>query len=548
MMPDPSPGDTVPQDLLINPEQLNQQYFELEPDINEPGQLVSFGTSGHRGTPDSRTFNQRHIAAITQAICEYRDQAGIRGPLFLGKDTHLLSTPAQNTALEVLVANGVETVIQEQDGYTPTPVISHRILTHNRTHGTTQADGIVITPSHNPPSNGGFKYNPPHGGPADSNITDWIEDRANELLGAGAAIKRVPLESALKMDCLRQADFLMPYVEDLRHVIDFDVIRSAGIRIGVDPLGGAAVSYWKPIQEVYDIDLAVVNDRVDPRFSFMTLDHDLKVRMDCSSPDAMANLVKLKGDFDVAFGNDPDVDRHGIVTPTAGLMNPNHYLAVAVRYLFSHRRQWSGTLAIGKTAVSSGIIDRVARSLNRRVFEVPVGFKWFVDGLLQGRYAFAGEESAGASFLRHDGTTWTTDKDGIILGLLAAEITARTGRDPGEHFADIAREFGQPYYRRIDQPASAREKTILKNLTANMVSAATLAGDAIVDKLTRAPGNDAALGGLKVVTNAGWFAARPSGTEDVYKIYAESFRGETHLQRIVDEAREIVRIALRAAE
>ncbi|MFW6169505.1 MAG: phosphoglucomutase (alpha-D-glucose-1,6-bisphosphate-dependent), partial [Planctomycetota bacterium] len=532
-MPDPSPGATVPQELLINPEQLSQQYFELEPDVNDPGQLVSFGTSGHRGTPDSRTFNELHIAAITQAICEYRDQAGIHGPLFLGKDTHLLSTPAQNTALEVLVANGVQTVIQEKEGYTPTPVISHRILTHNRAHPTARADGIVITPSHNPPSHGGFKYNPPHGGPADSNITDWIQDRANELLRAGAAVKRLPLKSALKMDCLRQSDFLTPYVEDLRHVVDFDVIRSAGIRIGVDPLGGAAVSYWQPIQEIYGIDLAVVNDRVDPRFSFMTLDHDLKIRMDCSSPDAMANLVKLKDDFDVAFGNDPDVDRHGIVTPTVGLMNPNHYLAVAVQYLCSHRPQWNKTLAIGKTVVSSGIIDRVSRSLNRRVFEVPVGFKWFVDGLHQGRYAFAGEESAGASFLRRDGTTWTTDKDGIILGLLAAEMTARTGRDPGEHFADIAREFGQPSYRRIDQPASPRQKAVLKNLTADMVGARTLAGDTIVDKLTRAPGNDAALGGLKVVTDAGWFAARPSGTEDIYKIYAESFSGDTHLQRII---------------
>lgn len=546
-MTDPSPGDTVPQGMLIDPEQLTRQYFELEPDVNDPRQLVSFGTSGHRGSPDNRTFNEAHIAAITQAICEYRHQARIGGPLFLGKDTHLLSDPAQNTALEVLIAHGVETVIQEEGGYTPTPVISHRILSHNRQHPQRQADGIVITPSHNPPSNGGFKYNPPHGGPADANITAWIQGRANELLKTRVEVNRIPLESAMKRESLQQTDFVMPYVEDLRHVIDFEAIRSAGVRIGVDPLGGAAVAYWEPIQAMYDLDLVVVNDRVDPQFSFMTLDHDLKIRMDCSSPDAMANLVKLKGDFDVAFGNDPDVDRHGIVTPASGLMNPNHYLAVAVRYLFSHRPAWGDGLAIGKTAVSSGIIDRVAGSVNRRVCEVPVGFKWFVDGLHQGYYGFAGEESAGAGFLRQDGTTWTTDKDGIILGLLAAEITARTQRDPGEHFTEIARQFGQPYYRRIDQSATADQKAVLKNLTPDLVEAATLAGDPIVAKLTHASGNDAALGGLKVVTDTGWFAARPSGTEDIYKIYAESFGGETHLQRIVDEARQIVDIALKAA-
>ncbi len=548
MTTEPTPGVQAPQDMLIDVQQLIQQYFDFQGDVNAPGQLVSFGTSGHRGTSTNGSFNQSHIGAITQAICEYRQKTGITGPLFLGKDTHALSAPAQNTALEVLVANGVETVIQRDDGYTPTPVISRQILVHNRANASGLADGIVITPSHNPPADGGFKYNPPHGGPADADVTDWIQDRANELLKAASGVKRTPLESAIKADCLRQVDMVRPYVDELRRVIDFDVIRSAGVRIGVDPLGGAAVAYWQPIQEMYGIDLTVVNDRVDPQFAFMPLDHDLKIRMDCSSPYAMANLVKLKDDYDVAFGNDPDADRHGIVTPSAGIMNPNHYLAVAIRYLFAHRPQWSKTLTIGKTAVSSGIIDRLANALDRQVVEVPVGFKWFVDGLHQGRFAFAGEESAGASFLRHDGSVWTTDKDGPILGLLAAEITARTGRDPGEHFAEIANQYGQPYYRRIDQPASPREKDVLKRLSPDQVDAATLAGDPIVDKLTRAPGNDAALGGLKVVTAEGWFAARPSGTENIYKIYAESFRDEAHLQQIIDEAGEIVKAALSGAD
>ncbi len=485
-------------------------------------------------------LSRRRFANIAQ-------QAGISGPLFLGKDTHALSGPAQTTALEVLVANGVETVIQERDGFTPTPVISRQILAHNRDRSTALADGVVITPSHNPPLDGGFKYNPPHGGPADSDVTGWIQDRANQLLKAGTGVRRQSLSGSLTSSCLRQADLVRPYVEDLRNIIDFEVIRAAGLRIGVDPLGGAAVGYWQPIQEMYGIDLTVVNDRVDPQFGFMPLDHDLKIRMDCSSPDAMANLVKLKDDYDVAFGNDPDADRHGIVTRSSGLMNPNHYLVVALRYLFTNRPQWNAGLAIGKTAVSSGIIDRVAKSLQRHVCEVPVGFKWFVDGLYRGQFAFAGEESAGASFLRQDATVWTTDKDGLILGLLAAEITARTGRDPGEHFAEITAEFGQPYYQRIDQPASPPEKDVLKNLSPELVRASTLAGDPIVEKLTRAPGNNAALGGLKVVTSEGWFAARPSGTENIYKIYAESFKDESHLQQIIEEARHIVNLALQAA-
>jgi phosphoglucomutase len=544
MTTEPSPGAAAPPDVLIDVQQLNDQYFSIQPDVDDPGQRVSFGTSGHRGTSTNGTFNEQHIAAITQAICEYRQQAGFTGPLFLGKDTHALSTPAQNTALEVLAANDVPTVIQANDGYTPTPVISRQILAHNAQVPERQADGIVITPSHNPPSDGGFKYNPPHGGPADSQATGWIQDRANQLLESDQPVKRTSLESALRADCVQAVDLITPYVQDLRNVIDFDVIRSAGIRIGVDPLGGAAVAYWQPIQETYGIHLEVVNDRVDPQFSFMTLDHDLKIRMDCSSPYAMAKLVQLKDDYDIAFGNDPDADRHGIVTPSAGIMNPNHFLVVAIRYLLGNRSGWSAELSIGKTAVSSGIIDRVARALQRQVCEVPVGFKWFVDGLFQGQFAFAGEESAGASFLRRDGGVWTTDKDGLILGLLAAEITARTGQDPGEHFAEIAAQFGMPYYRRIDQSASSQEKEILKNLSPEQVSASTLAGDPIVEKLTHAPGNGAALGGLKVVTAEGWFAARPSGTEEIYKIYAESFKDETHLQQIVEEARHIVNDAL----
>ncbi|MHB8864682.1 MAG: phosphoglucomutase (alpha-D-glucose-1,6-bisphosphate-dependent) [Pirellulaceae bacterium] len=542
-----TPGVVAPRSALTDVDQLIHDYHARQPDPEDVRQRVSFGTSGHRGTSTESTFNELHIAAITQAICEYRRQAGYGGPLFLGKDTHALSTPAQQTALEVLVAHRVETVIQHQDGFTPTPVISRQILDHNRRHPGALADGVVITPSHNPPPDGGFKYNPPHGGPADTDATNWIQDRANQLLHDVRGIRRHSLSGSATGPGITATDLVGPYVEDLAQVIDFDVIRSAGLSVGVDPLGGASVGYWVPIQERYGINLTVVNDTTDPQFAFMPLDHDHKIRMDCSSRYAMANLVQLKDKFDVAFGNDPDADRHGIVTRSAGLMNPNHYLAVAIEYLFTHRPQWSAQLAVGKTAVSSGIIDRVAAALGRRVVEVPVGFKWFVEGLLSGQFAFAGEESAGASFLRQDGTVWTTDKDGLILGLLAAEITARTGRDPGEHFGELTRRFGQPCYRRLDQAADARQKSVLKNLAPERVTASTLAGDPIIDKQTRAPGNQASLGGLKVVTEQGWFAARPSGTEDIYKIYAESFRDETHLQRIIEEAREIVDAALGAA-
>lgn len=548
-MPDQRiPGVVAPPDALTDIGRLTDAYYARQPDLDDPRQLVSFGTSGHRGTSTDGTFTEPHIAAITQAICDYRCQQRYTGPLFLGKDTHALSAPAEQTALEVLAANGVQTVIQQENGYTPTPVISRLILTHNSAQPAALADGIVITPSHNPPSDGGFKYNPPHGGPADTQATNWIQQRANQLLRTGQEIRRVHLQSPQAGACVQPADLIGPYVAALDRVLDFDVIRSAGLKLAVDPLGGAAVAYWVPIQERYRIDLQIVNDRVDPQFAFMPLDHDRKIRMDCSSPYAMANLVQLKDQFDVAFGNDPDADRHGIVTRSAGLMNPNHYLAVAIRYLFSHRQQWSPQLAVGKTAVSSGIIDRVANALQRRVVEVPVGFKWFVDGLHSAQFGFAGEESAGASFLCQDGSVWTTDKDGLILGLLAAEITARTGRDPGEHFAEIAQQFGHPCYRRLDAPADGRQKAVLQNLSPDLVTTSTLAGDPIVDKLTCAPGNQASLGGLKVVTAQGWFAARPSGTEDIYKIYAESFQDEAHLQRIIDEAREIVSAALRAAQ
>ncbi|NLX57093.1 MAG: alpha-D-glucose phosphate-specific phosphoglucomutase [Planctomycetaceae bacterium] len=548
-MPDQRiPGVVAPPDALTDIGRLTDAYYARQPDLDDPRQLVSFGTSGHRGTSTDGTFTEPHIAAITQAICDYRCQQRYTGPLFLGKDTHALSAPAEQTALEVLAANGVQTVIQQENGYTPTPVISRLILTHNSAQPAALADGIVITPSHNPPSDGGFKYNPPHGGPADTQATNWIQQRANQLLRTGQEIRRVHLQSPQAGACVQSADLIGPYVAALDRVLDFDVIRSAGLKLAVDPLGGAAVAYWVPIQERYRIDLQIVNDRVDPQFAFMPLDHDRKIRMDCSSPYAMANLVQLKDQFDVAFGNDPDADRHGIVTRSAGLMNPNHYLAVAIRYLFSHRQQWSPQLAVGKTAVSSGIIDRVANALQRRVVEVPVGFKWFVDGLHSAQFGFAGEESAGASFLCQDGSVWTTDKDGLILGLLAAEITARTGRDPGEHFAEIAQQFGHPCYRRLDAPADGRQKAVLQNLSPDLVTTSTLAGDPIVDKLTCAPGNQASLGGLKVVTAQGWFAARPSGTEDIYKIYAESFQDEAHLQRIIDEAQEIVSAALRAAQ
>ena len=537
----PLAGQPAPAESLINLAELERAYYELQPDSNNPAQQVSFGTSGHRGSSLDGAFNEAHILAITQAICEYRLEQGIDDPVFMGKDSHALSAPAQRNALEVLAANGVEVVIQKDDGVTPTPVISHAILHHNRQRTDQFSDGIVITPSHNPPRDGGFKYNPPNGGPADTDVTGWIQDRANELMRDGnREVQRIDYELALQASTTREEDFIAPYVEDLSAVIDFEVIKSAGLKIGVDPLGGAAVHYWQPIAERYGLNITVVNPRLDPQFGFMTLDHDGKIRMDCSSPYAMAGLVKLKDDFDIAWGNDPDSDRHGIVTPSIGLMNPNHFLAVAIRYLLTHRPDWSVESAVGKTLVSSNLIDRVVASLGRKLVEVPVGFKWFVDGLINGSMCFGGEESAGASFLRKDGNVWTTDKDGLILGLLAAEITARTGRDPGQHYLELTKQFGTPFYQRIDAPASPEQKAAFKKLAPENVTATELAGETILAKLTKAPGNNAAIGGLKVVTENGWFAARPSGTENIYKLYAESFKGEDHLAAIIQQAQEIV--------
>jgi phosphoglucomutase len=541
----PLAGKPAPKDLLIDVARLEREYHERRPDMADPNQRVAFGTSGHRGTSLNGTFTEAHILAITQAICDYRRGQGIDGPVYMGKDTHALSGPAQRTALEVLAANGVATVIQRDDGFTPTPVVSHAILAYNRGRRDHLADGIVITPSHNPPEDGGFKYNPPNGGPADTDVTRWIQDRANALLREdNAGVKRVPFASALKAATTRQEDLARPYVNDLRHVIDMDAVRGAGLKLGVDPLGGASVHYWEPIREVYGLDVTVVNPKVDPTFSFMTVDHDGKIRMDCSSPYAMAGLVGLKDRYRVAFANDPDSDRHGIVTPSAGLMNPNHYLAVAIRYLLTHRPGWPAGAAVGKTLVSSSMIDRVVGQLGRRLYEVPVGFKWFAPGLFDGSVCFGGEESAGASFLRRDGTVWTTDKDGPIMDLLAAEITAVTGKDPGEHYRELTQAFGTPCYTRIDAPATPEQKARLQKLAPEGVKAATLAGEPITAKLTRAPGNDAPIGGLKVVSASGWFAARPSGTENIYKIYAESFRDEAHLDAIVEEAQKIVNAAL----
>ena len=541
----PQAGQPAPADSLIDVEALEREYRERTPDLQDPDQRVSFGTSGHRGSALHGSFNRDHILAISQAICDYRQAQGIDGPLFLGKDTHALSGPAQCDALEVLAANGVETVIQADDGFTPTPVISRAILVYNRDHGARRADGVVVTPSHNPPADGGIKYNPPHGGPADTDVTGWIQDRANDLLGAGnAGVKRLSYAAAIQSASLHQEDLVGPYVADLASVVDMDAVRAAGLSIGVDPLGGAAVAYWPRIAAHYGLDLTVVNPRVDPTFGFMTLDHDGKIRMDCSSPYAMANLVKLKDRFDIAWGNDADVDRHGIVTPSQGLLNPNHYLAVAIDYLIRHRPQWPATATVGKTLVSSALIDRVVTALGRTVYEVPVGFKWFSPGLFAGTLCFGGEESAGASFLRRDGSVWTTDKDGLILGLLAAEIRAVTGKDPGEHYRLLTERFGTPCYTRIDAPASPAQKAAFRKLLPEVVSATTLAGDPITDKLTRAPGNDADIGGLKVVSTGGWFAARPSGTENIYKLYAESFRDAAHLDAIVAQAREILTQAL----
>jgi phosphoglucomutase len=541
----PLAGKPAPKELLVDLARLERQYYECWPDITDPTQLVAFGTSGHRGSSLRGTFTEAHIVAITQAICDYRHTRGTDGPLYMGKDTHALSAPAQRTALEVLAANNVETVIQRDDGVAPTPVISRAILAYNLGRRAQLADGIVITPSHNPPQDGGFKYNAPNGGPADTQVTRWVQDRANELLRAGnAGVKRVPFSAALKAGSTHQQDFVLPYVQDLRNVIDMDAIRDAGLRLAVDPLGGASQPYWAPINAIYGLDIAVVNPVIDPTFSFMTVDHDGEIRMDCSSPYAMARLVGLKDRYRLAFANDPDADRHGIVTPSAGLMRPNDYLAVAIDYLLANRPRWPAHAAVGKTLVSSTMIDRVAAKHGRRLYEAPVGFKWFVQGLFESSLCFGGEESAGASFLRRGGSVWCTDKDGPIMDLLAAEITARTGKDPGEHYHALTMEFGTPYYTRIDAPATPEQKAKLEQLSPEAISESRLAGEPIVGKLTRAPGNGAPIGGLKVVTPTGWFAARPSGTENIYKVYAESFSSHEHLDAIVREAQAMVNIAL----
>jgi phosphoglucomutase len=543
-MSHPLAGQPAPRALLTNIPRLVSEYYTEHPDPGESAQQIAFGTSGHRGSSLQKSFNEDHILAVCQALVEYRRQAGITGPLFIGRDTHALSEPAESTAIEVLAANGLE--IRITDEYTPTPVVSHAILTYNRGRTGGLADGIVITPSHNPPEDGGFKYNPPSAGPAGPEITNVVQKRANEILREGLkAVQRIPLQRALAAGTTKKHDFIMPYIRDLGSVIDMD--KLGGLRIGVDPMGGAAVHMWDPIADLYKLNIEVVNRAVDPTFSFMTVDHDGRIRMDCSSPFAMAGLIRLKDDFDIAFGNDPDVDRHGIVTPSSGLMNPNHFLAVAIHYLFQRRAGWRADAQVGKTLVSSSMIDRVAKALGRTLNEVPVGFKWFVDGLLDGSFGFGGEESAGASFLRKDGTVWTTDKDGILLDLLAAEITALTSRDPGLHYQQLTAKFGAPVYRRVDAPAGPAQKNVLKRLAPQDVKANTLAGDQIVARLTKAPGNGEPIGGLKVVTGNGWFAARPSGTEDVYKLYAESFVDEAHLECIFAEAQEIVSAAFRAA-
>ncbi len=536
----PLAGQLAPYDALGNIPRLISDYYIQDIDPSNPEQQVSFGTSGHRGSSSDHAFNEGHIQAICQAIAEIRKETGIDGPLFIGKDTHALSEPALITAIEVFAANGVEIRIQKDDGYTPTPVISHAILTANRSRKQGRADGVVITPSHNPPGDGGLKYNPPHGGPASTTTTQAIQDRANDILKQQNRIRRGSYRNAMAASTTQEVDLVMPYVKDLDRVIDMKSIATSGLAIGVDPMGGAGVGYWQPIAEQYDLNIEIVNPRVDPSFSFMTLDHDGNIRMDCSSPYAMASLIDLKDRFDIAFGNDPDTDRHGIVTPSAGLMNPNHYLSVAVWYLFNHRKHWSPDTQVGKTVVSSSMIDRITAHLGRQLAQVPVGFKWFVDGLLDGSLGFGGEESAGASFLRIDGTVWTTDKDGILLNLLAAEITAVTGKDPGQHYRALEKQFGSPIYERIDAPATPEQKNALKGLKPEDLKADTLAGETIRHIKTTAPINDAPIGGLKVETENGWFAARPSGTEDIYKIYTESFKGESHLKQIQKDARALV--------
>jgi phosphoglucomutase len=541
----PLAGKPAPREMLVDLIRLEKEYFDRKPDLEDPNQRVTFGTSGHRGTSLNGSYTEAHVLAITQAICDYRRTKGTSGPLYMGADTHALSAPAQRTALEVLAANNVETIVQEKDGVTPTPVISRAILAYNRDRQAPRADGIVITPSHNPPEDGGFKYNPPNGGPADSEVTRWVQDRANDLLRDGNRdVKRIPHEKATKAPSTHQEDLVLPYVRDLKNVVDMDAVREAGLKLAVDPLGGAARPYWEPINSIYGLDITVTNPTTDATFSFMTVDHDGKIRMDCSSPYAMARLVTLKDQYQLAFANDPDSDRHGIVTPSAGLMNPNHFLAVAIRYLLTNRPEWNAHSAVGKTLVSSSMIDRVVEKLRRQLREVPVGFKWFVSGLIDSSICFGGEESAGASFLRRDGTVWTTDKDGLIMDLLAAEITARSGKDPGLHYRELTTEFGNPFYVRIDAPASPEQKRKLQKLSPGSVKESQLAGEPITAKLTNAPGNDAPMGGLKVIAKSGWFAARPSGTENIYKIYAESFNGESHLDTLVNEAQEIVSNAL----
>ena len=541
-------GKPAPTDILINVPRLIASYYSLKPDVKMPEEKVSFGTSGHRGSAFNNAFNENHILAVCQAVVDYRKSQGIDGPLYIGMDTHGLSEPAHMTAIEVFAANEINIQIQDGFGYTPTPAVSRAILRYNQGRSDHLADGVIITPSHNPPDDGGFKYNPPTGGPADTESTNIIQDKANAILENDLKdVQRISYERGLKADTTHYYDFMHPYIDDLENILDMKSIANAGLKIGVDPLGGAGVHYWEPIAEKYGLDIEVVNDRVDATFAFMSVDKDGKIRMDCSSPYAMAGLIDLKDQFDIAFGNDADNDRHGIVTKTAGLLNPNHYLSVAVQYLFQNRPKWNESATIGKTLVSSSMIDRVAKSLGRKITEVPVGFKWFVDGLLNSSYGFGGEESAGASFLKKDGTVWTTDKDGLIMNLLAAEIAAKTGKDPAEHYQTLEEQFGSPVYERSQARATAEQKAALKELSPDMIQADELAGEEILQMLTKAPGNDAAIGGLKVVTENGWFAARPSGTEDIYKIYAESFKGEAHLNDIQEQAQEIVQKAFTAA-
>jgi phosphoglucomutase len=537
----PLAGLPAPAEILIDPAEIERRYYADEPSLESPAQLVSFGTSGHRGSPLRGSFNEAHILAITQAICDYRAARGIGGPLYLGRDTHAVSAPAQRTALEVLAGNDVDVVIQRDDGVTPTPVISRAILVHNRDPAARVADGIVVTPSHNPPEDGGFKYNPPDGGPAQSEVTQWIQERANTLLRKrNSGVKRASGKPAT----VHEQDFMRGYIEDLPEVVDLEAIRAAGLNLGVDPMGGASVGYWDPLSELYGLHVTVINRRVDPTFSFMTVDHDGRIRMDCSSPYAMARLVKLKDQYQIAFANDTDADRHGVVTPSAGLMSPNHYLAVAIEYLIRYRPRWNGSVVVGKTVVSTSLIDRIVEGLGHKLLEVPVGFKWFARGLLDSSVCFGGEESAGASFLRRDGTPWTTDKDGLIMDLLAAEMLARTGVDPGERYRLLSEQFGAPLYARVDAPATPEEKARLARLSSDAVSVTSVAGEPIIHKMTTALGNGAPIGGIKVVTRSGWFAARPSGTEDLYKIYVESFKDQHHLDALIEEAHIIVGKAL----